>query len=433
MRDLDMPLDPWQADVVLAGMGRDRAGRWAADTVAEIVPRQNGKTPPLFARLLWGVEHGEKKAIWSAHQFKTARESFLLLVGLCDHDRLRHLEPKPTFGAGNEAVVFMDAGHAVQFVARSRTSGRGFGSDLIVLDEAFSLNDAQMASLIPAMSAREAPQAWWASSAPLEDSDVLRRLCIAGRGGSDGLCYLEWSASEDDDPGEPETWAKANPALGRRITERFTITERGQLSEDDFARERLGIWREDEGQTVFPPGAWAACGDPQARSRKSRARGLAIDVSPDRERASLGAAGITANGRTLIEVIKCDARTDWIMAMARDLALKADVPVVIDRGGQAASFIPLLEDAGVRIIGTGPSEMVAACGLVYDQVVEGKLVHLEQPELIAAVEGAKQRDLGDGWAWHRRRSSVDITPLVACSLAAWSVVYAKAAAEFFVA
>jgi hypothetical protein len=39
--------------------------------------------------------------------------------------------------------------------------------------------------------------------------------------------------------------------------------------------------------------------------------------------------------------------------------------------------------------------------------------------LADAIRGAATRKLGDSWAWSRRNSSVDISPLVASTLALW--------------
>jgi hypothetical protein len=39
------------------------------------------------------------------------------------------------------------------------------------------------------------------------------------------------------------------------------------------------------------------------------------------------------------------------------------------------------------------------------------------PAFDAARAGATERPLGDAWAWGRRKSSVDISPLVAATLA----------------
>jgi hypothetical protein len=56
---------------------------------------------------------------------------------------------------------------------------------------------------------------------------------------------------------------------------------------------------------------------------------------------------------------------------------------------------------------------------VYDAVAERSLRYLPRPALDAAVAGAAKRPLGDSWAWARRGLSVDISPLVAVSLARW--------------
>jgi hypothetical protein len=59
--------------------------------------------------------------------------------------------------------------------------------------------------------------------------------------------------------------------------------------------------------------------------------------------------------------------------------------------------------------------------VLYDGVEQDGIRHLDTPELNAAVRGAATRPLGDSWAWSRKNSTVDITPLVACTLAAWGV------------
>jgi hypothetical protein len=41
------------------------------------------------------------------------------------------------------------------------------------------------------------------------------------------------------------------------------------------------------------------------------------------------------------------------------------------------------------------------------------------------LKGATQRPLGDRWAWSRKNSSIDISPLVAVTLALWGVARQK--------
>jgi hypothetical protein len=63
--------------------------------------------------------------------------------------------------------------------------------------------------------------------------------------------------------------------------------------------------------------------------------------------------------------------------------------------------------------------MAAACGRIFDAVTNRQVRHSSQPDLDAAVAGAAVRKLGDAWAWSRSSSTVDISPLVAVTLALW--------------
>jgi hypothetical protein len=64
-------------------------------------------------------------------------------------------------------------------------------------------------------------------------------------------------------------------------------------------------------------------------------------------------------------------------------------------------------------------EYSQACGALFDDVANLQVRHIGQPELTAAAMGASKRPLGDAWAWSRKSSAVDISPLVGCTLALW--------------
>jgi hypothetical protein len=66
------------------------------------------------------------------------------------------------------------------------------------------------------------------------------------------------------------------------------------------------------------------------------------------------------------------------------------------------------------------AEHAEAVGLFMEEVVEGALRHLGSAELLDAVRGAKLRSMGDANLWPRRHATVDISPLVAASLAVWA-------------
>jgi hypothetical protein len=104
---------------------------------------------------------------------------------------------------------------------------------------------------------------------------------------------------------------------------------------------------------------------------------------------------------------------------SRDLAFAAVHSLRSGEPGRSAS--PQAEGLGARIETITAREYAQACGVIFDAVEQADLRHLGTPEMLAAVKGAARRELGDAWAWSRKSSAVDISPLVACTLALWKL------------
>jgi len=266
-----LELDDWQAHVLECGLGR-RGGRWAAFEACLIVARQNGKGAVLEALELAALFLFDdvRLILHSAHEFKTAAEAFLrirqLIEGNLDFERE---VSRIRTAAGAEAVELKN-GKRLRFVARSSGSGRGFSSDLVILDEAYQLGDQEMAALLPTLSARPDPQVWYTSTAGFPTSTQLGLVRARGlRGGDPSLAFLEWSVDEQGyDDADERCWAQANPGLGIRIDAEYIAKERAALTPEVFARERLSVGdypAEDGGWATISADAWGACAAPGAK------------------------------------------------------------------------------------------------------------------------------------------------------------------------
>lgn len=421
--EVGLILDPWQRHVLEHALGEREDGKWAAPEVGLIVPRQSGKGAILEARELAGLFLlGEKLILHSAHEFKTASEGFLRIKALIDnHDAFRKRVTKVLTGHGNEQIELKN-GARLRFVARSRGSGRGFSGDCVILDEAYALPDAAMDALIPTLSARPNAQIWYTSSAPLDDSEVLRRLCIRGRAGLDpALAYFEWCAADDADSADRQAWADANPGLGIRLTEEFTERELAALSPEGFRRERLGIWQEEQASNVLPN--WHALADESSKLPKAAPVMFGVDISPNRSRASLVAVGQREDELRHVELVDSRAETFWILDRLRALRDKlGEIAVVVDERSAAGFLIAELEGEEDITVHVPTSRDVAnGAGMFFDacSASVASLRHLNDPLLNAAVDAAVTRPLGDAWTWDRRKPTADITPLVAATLALW--------------
>jgi hypothetical protein len=398
-------------------------GLWSAFEVVATVARQNGKGAILEARALAGLFlFDEELILHSAHQFKTSREAFRRTVSYVENNSALKSRVKNVRTSHGEEGIELKTGQRLQFVARSRTSGRGFTGDVAILDECQVLDAEDIAALLPTLSTRPNPQVIYTGTVDDAATQLrgLRERALAG--GDMSLAYMEWSAPDDADPADPAAWAQSNPALGIRISEEFIAREYAAMSNDLdwFKQERLSIWPKRQAESVLAEPAWLACVDES--STMSDPVTFGIDVSPDRTWAAIGAAGSRPDGSKHVELVEFRRGTGWVVERITELVNKwRPSAVVVDAGGPAGALLADLEAARIDVTLTSTRDYVQACGMFFDAVDGGFVWHLGQRELNEAALVAKRRPLGDSWAWSRKSSTdVSISPLVAVTLAHWA-------------
>ena len=95
------------------------------------------------------------------------------------------------------------------------------------------------------------------------------------------------------------------------------------------------------------------------------------------------------------------------------------VAVLCDAAGPAGSLLHQCDERGVQVEAVSASDHARACGRLFDMIDERMVRHLGGADLRSSIRGATSRPLGDAWAWSRKNSTVDISPLVAATLALW--------------
>ncbi len=437
--------DQWQQFVAHHALGERADGKWAAWEIVLEVARQNGKGGILEIRELVGLFLlGERLITHTAHLFDTSLEAFRRLLELIESTPDFDRRVRKVSRAHGEEGIELKGGQRIRFRTRTKGGGRGFTGDLLILDEAMFLSAAMLGALLPTLSARPNPQVWYVGSAVDQNvhdhGEVFARVRERGRrGGDPALAYFGFSAPFDhpDDvtpeaAADPRNWALANPALGIRISAEHIERERRSMDPRTFAVERLGVgdWPStDEEQDKLLEQAWAAGVDELSEAQDPVC--FAIDVTPDRGAASIGVAGRRADKRPHVELVERRRGTAWVAPRLVELTGRhRTTAIALDANGPAASLLPDLTAHKLKVTSLNSKEVAQACGAFYDAVVPPPLVddeeppdtsrmlrHLGTPELTAAVRGAVTRPLGDAWAWSRKSSTVDISPLVAVTLA----------------
>jgi phage terminase large subunit-like protein len=438
-------LDPWEAFVLDKSLGRRADGLWSAFEVGLVVSRQNGKGAILEARELAGMFLvKERLIIHSAHQFDTSLEAFRRLLWLIEDTPDLDSQVQRVSRSHGEEGIELKGGNRIRFRTRTKGGGRGFSSDCLILDEAMILPESSHGALLPTLSARPIPQVWYTGSAVdqlvHEDGIVLARVRERGLKGDDPrLAYFEWSVDRDnpedvDDElaSDEEAWAQANPALGIRISTDHVAAERRSMDDRTFIVERLGVgdWPStDGGAGVIDMETWIALED--LHSEMGDPVCLSFDVSPSRSWASICAAGKREDGLLHVEVVDRRAGTGWVVSRLIELVSEhGPASLVCDATGPVASLLQALEAEGIAVETVTAAEHGQACGLLVDAVEQREVRHLGSDELKMAIRGASTRPLGDAWAWSRKSSGTDITPLVGCTLALWKAAAGTGEAGF---
>lgn len=419
---LGLTPDPWQETVLRTWMRVDDSGRWAAGRWAVAVPRQNGKNALVEILEIYCAAFLGLKILHTAHEVKTTVKAFNRVVSFFETADMESRVKSTTHGRGEQAIILNNGG-SIEFIARTKNSGRGFTVDMLVFDEAQEFTEDAQAALLPTISAAPSgdPVQVILGTPPSEsvNGEVLQRVhALAHEQIDPRLAWCEWAVTGDIDVSDRELWAATNPALGRRLLEPTVEDEFGSFSREYFARERLGMWASDSELSVIPQADWDQCLIGEAPDAQITAIGL--DMNPERT-AMVIAVAVKTEAGTHVELARVDEPdstvelVNWISQRAR-----RRIPVVVDAYSPARSLEPGLKQKKARTFALSGNELMQACGGFHDAVVNDKTVtHIGQEQLTASLMSAKRHAIGDagGWKWSRKRLDSDLTPLMAVTCA----------------
>ena len=416
-RGLGLPLMPWQADVV-GVFGERLDGRPAYRELVLTVPRQSGKTTLILAVMLHrALFYGKPQRIaYTAQTGHDARQKLLDdFVPIIERSPFANLVDRVYRANGDEAIIFGN-GSRIEVLRNSISAGHGRTLDLAIIDEAFAdEDDVREQALLPTMATKKDAQIVVVSTAGTERSLYLKRKVDQGRAAADadpgeGIAYFEWSAAADEDPYDREVWSRCMPALG--LTVEASAVEHAQqtMTLNEFRRSYLNVWSTASEQMI-PQKVWAAsC---SAKIAPAGALTFAVDVALDRSRGSIAVCDKDGN----IELIENREGVGWIQQRTLELFRRWKGNVIVDGYGPASSFVDPLRQIGVPIVIYKTSDVVAACALFYDAVLDKAIRVKSDDRLDKAIGAATRRAVGQQWLFQRNVPDADISPLYAITLA----------------
>lgn len=423
-------LDPWQSDILDDWMAMSPGNKWVCKTCGGSVPRQNGKTGLLQARMEAGMILYNEKVVYTAHLQKTSTETFEEMASFFDSRKISKYVKDIRTALGREQII-LKSGARVKFLARTRNGGRGQHGDLLIFDEAQELDDTTQASFIPAISASLNPQTIYAGTPPDENAfgsvfRGIRQRALAGE--TNTTAWFEFSVNEIGDISDKSRWARTNPALGRRIMLETIESEYEQMAEDTFARERLGWWSpivEHKVDYAIPEELWDRCSSNELKPEGKTAFG--VKFSPDGATVALCGACIPAEGSGRISLIEQKSTgeglgwlADWLNARYNQASC-----VVIDGRNGVDVLVDKIKDVWKyknSVVRPTAKDVIAATSELMNALNEGTVTWYEKQLALreSAVTSIK-RPISGGWGFGGDNSA----PIEACSLALWGAKTCK--------
>jgi hypothetical protein len=122
---------------------------------------------------------------------------------------------------------------------------------------------------------------------------------------------------------------------------------------------------------------------------------------------------------THVEVAEHKRGTGWLADWLVERVDRHNPAAVLFAQNSPAAALQATLENGVWLTPVPNGEYAQAYGVFFDAVDQRTVRHLGTQEFVTAIRGAARQTLGDAWKWSRKASHVDITPLVAGTLAVW--------------
>jgi len=447
---LGTPFIPWQRDLAEVWGEIDPAtGGYWYNTLELIGLRQIGKTTFVRADLTETslftknglVRYTAQNQLMGLKRlefdfYRPIRDS--ALNQLLDHRVGSRKRGTPGWwaGTGSQHIRFI-SGTRWETDSVKPDSGHGPPLDKGAIDEAFAHEDARVEQamrpalqtrkgrLLIASAAGDTASLYLAAKRTAAHARMTSLIAQHGYLGptQSRTMYVEFAAPADVDRADPRTWWTYHPGLhGGLITEADVqgALEGFESDPEEFDRAYLGWWPQAKRlEWIIPQQSWLDTQETDDEAVDWTGTPVyGLDVSPDRSLATIALAGATPGARAWLEVARQEGGTAWIVAAMQALreAFGGDL-VIIDGAGPANTLQTDLEEAGFEVVLLPMREVNAACGGLYDDVVQTNVRHGGDAELLDAAKAAVWVTSGDSRRFGRGKSLEDITALYAAALA----------------
>lgn len=415
---------PWQKSILYRWMAVEETSPgsgvwiWVNTDCGLLVPRQNGKSELMIARIVGGMIFLGEALIYTAHSDNTVKEikRRVLRFFYDAEEEIRNLLTDE-FDAEPKSLDYIELQNRARCVFRTRTRTNGLGStnDVLLLDEDQEETDAQQEALLPTIAAgknhnHQTIRVGTPPSGGGSGTVFMRMRKNVLDGKTTEICWQEWSVETMTDPTDEDAWYATNPSLGYFLMKTAVKGESQKMAIDSFNKMRLGWVAGVENMRAISDDQWnvlAVTKDTYPNDGKRLVplpenpnMVYAVKFAPDGSSVSLGVGVIMPDGRVHVELVErkpMSAGTTWLASWLLERWRKPN-KVIIDGAAGTQLLVEELVRSNPkmtkRILTPNAREAGAAFADFHTGIENQALTHFNQPALNLSIRTVKRRSIG---------------------------------------
>jgi phage terminase large subunit-like protein len=421
-------LMPYQEWVLKDMMTVDKKNSYRRKTCLLLISRQNGKSFLGRVRVIWGMFYGgENKVIIMSANRATSLMLFREIAWTIESTpELKAMTKAIRYANGGERIELLN-GATLDVISDNSSSPRGRTADLLWIDEIREISEEGYKAAVPVTRARANAQTFLTSNAGDHFSSVLNSLVERAKDyPPETFGYYEYSAPQyckidlASDFFWKEAVAPSNPALGYTITKESIEEAIATNPIEQTRTETLCQWI-DSLQSPWPHGVLEETSDNTLEMTVGAYTVFGFDVSPSRRNASLVAGQLLPDGRIGIGILETYSSQMAIdeLKMAASIKAWCDIyhPRLVCFDKYATQTIAdRLSQSGVICEDVSGQQFYKACGDFLEGLVNHRVVHNGQAELIQQMNNCAAKTNDSAWRIIKRRSAGDISAPIGLSM-----------------
>jgi phage terminase large subunit-like protein len=309
----------------------------------------------------------------------------------------------------------MLSGARLDVVAATRDGSRGRSvNGLLYIDELREISEEGYRAATPTTRAHPNSQTLLTSNAGDAFSTVLNDLRERAQDyPPKSFGFYEYSAPQYCKITDRNAWALANPSMGYTITEEAIEEAIATSPIENTRTETLCQWI-DSLSSPWPHGILEETSDSTLEMSVGAYTVFGFDVSPSRRNGSLVAGQLLPSGKIGIGILETYSSQVAIdeLKMAASIKAWADIykPRIVCFDKYATQTIAdRLTNAGVVCEDVSGQQFYKACGDLLEGLVNHRVVHNGQAELIQQMNNCAAKVNDSAWRIIKRKSAGDIS------------------------